>query len=124
MNEQEFALRIKQELDIGSHGLPASVEVRLQAARRHALDRMPAKIGVLSPAGVGRLVDARAREWLAPIVTSVALLLMVVVGSQLTASQRAVENEEIDSALLSDDLPIDAYLDRGFVTWLKRDSQS
>jgi hypothetical protein len=28
--------------------------------------------------------------------------------------------EEIDSLLLTDDLPIDAYLDRGFQNWLKK----
>lgn len=123
MNEQEFALRIKQELDLGSHRLPASVESRLQAARRHALDRRPARVGVLSLSGVGRLFEDHARTWLSPVLSAVALSLMVVAGSHLTATQRAVENEEIDSALLSDDLPIDAYLDRGFVTWLKRDSQ-
>lgn len=123
MNEQEFGLRIKQELDLGSHQLPTSVEARLQASRRHALDRRPARIGGFSLAGVGRLVGDRARQWIAPALSALALSLMVVAGSHLAATQRAVENEEIDSALLSDDLPIDAYLDRGFVSWLKRDSQ-
>lgn len=123
MNEQEFALRIKQELDLGSHDLPASVQLRLQAARRMALNRKPAKVGVLSLAGVGLLFEDHAREWLGPVAAAVALSLMVLAGSQLTASQQAVEMEETDSALLSDDLPIDAYLDRGFVSWLKRDSE-
>ena len=35
-------------------------------------------------------------------------------------NQRAAEIEEIDSLLLTDDLPIDAYLDRGFQNWLKK----
>jgi Protein of unknown function (DUF3619). len=35
-------------------------------------------------------------------------------------SQRIAELEEIDSQLLTDDLPIDAYLDRGFQNWLKK----
>lgn len=122
MNEQEFALRIKQELDRGSHELPRSVQLRLQTARRLALDHQPAQIGVLSVAGIARLFEGRTREWLVPVATAVALSLMVVAGSQLSAAQQAMELEEIDSALLSDDLPIDAYLDRGFVTWLKRDS--
>jgi len=37
-------------------------------------------------------------------------------------NQRAAELEEIDSQLLTDDLPIDAYLDRGFPNWLKKRS--
>ena len=122
MNEQEFVLRIKQELDLGSHRLPPLVQLRLQAARHGALDRKPARVEVLTFAGVGRLFEDHARKWLAPLATAAALSLMMFAGSQLTADQQALEIEEIDSALLSDDLPIDAYLDRGFVTWLKRDS--
>ncbi len=34
--------------------------------------------------------------------------------------QRIAELEEIDSQLLADDLPPDAYLDRGFQNWLKK----
>ena len=35
-------------------------------------------------------------------------------------NQRVAEIVDIDSALLTDDLPIDAYLDRGFQNWLKK----
>ena len=35
-------------------------------------------------------------------------------------NQRAAEIEEVDALLLTDDLPIDAYLDRGFQNWLKK----
>jgi hypothetical protein len=35
-----------------------------------------------------------------------------------TNIEKAAENEEIDSALLADDLPINAYLDKGFQAWL------
>jgi hypothetical protein len=35
---------------------------------------------------------------------------------------RVAETEEIDSRLLTDELPIDAYLDKGFETWLKKRS--
>ena len=39
---------------------------------------------------------------------------------QWQQNQRAAEVEEIDSMLLTDDLPIDAYLDRDFQNWLKK----
>jgi hypothetical protein len=35
-------------------------------------------------------------------------------------NRRAAEVEEIDAQLLTDDLPIDAYLDRGFQNWLRK----
>ena len=35
-------------------------------------------------------------------------------------NQRLAEVEEIDAQLLTDELPIDAYLDRNFQSWLKK----
>jgi hypothetical protein len=40
------------------------------------------------------------------------------------AFEQVQENEEIDSALLADELPPSAYLDRGFHAWLERTSDS
>ena len=50
------------------------------------------------------------------------LALLVGGGAIYTwqQNQRAAEIEEIDAQLLTDDLPIDAYLDRGFQNWLKK----
>lgn len=122
MNEQQFALRIKNELDVGSRELPAAVQARLHAARRLALEAQPARVGLLSAAGMGRLFEDHLRKWVAPVAASVGLTLLVAVGAHLTAVEQIDENERIDSELLSDDLPIDAYLDSGFVAWL-RDSR-
>ena len=41
---------------------------------------------------------------------------------QWQAYQQLNDIEETDAAILSSDLPIDAYLDRGFQNWLKRAS--
>jgi hypothetical protein len=49
--------------------------------------------------------------------------MLVAGGAAIYAwqqNQRAAELEEIDSQLLTDDLPIDAYLDRNFQNWLKK----
>ena len=57
------------------------------------------------------------------VALSLALLLAGAAGVyNWQQSQRIAEIEEIDSQLLTDDLPIDAYLDRGFQNWLKRRS--
>ena len=49
-------------------------------------------------------------------------MLAISLGSIYTwqQNQRAKEVEEIDALLLTDDLPIDAYLDRGFQNWVKK----
>ncbi|MEW6690935.1 MAG: DUF3619 family protein, partial [Pseudomonadota bacterium] len=36
--------------------------------------------------------------------------------------QRAADIVELDARLLTDELPLDAYLDRGFEAWLRRTS--
>lgn len=122
MNEQQIALRIKNELDLASRELPTSVQARLHAARQLALQKQATQVGLLSAAGIGRVLDDHLSSWAAPLASAVALALLVAVGSHMTAVQQIDEIEELDSALLSDDLPIDAYLDSGFVAWL-RDSR-
>ncbi len=48
------------------------------------------------------------------------LVVAAVVGyQQWQAYQQLRDIEETDAAILSSDLPIDAYLDRGFQNWLK-----
>ena len=37
--------------------------------------------------------------------------------------ETADENAEVDSALLADELPIDAYTDQGFTAWQERSGQ-
>ena len=60
----------------------------------------------------------RARTTLALVM----LTLSVTGAYYWSHFQEAEENEEIDSALLSDDLPINAYLDHGFHAWLAQPS--
>jgi hypothetical protein len=55
------------------------------------------------------------------ILLPVAILASGVATVQYwQQNQRIAEIEEIDAQLLTDDLPIDAYLDRGFQNWLKQ----
>jgi hypothetical protein len=50
-------------------------------------------------------------------------ILLIVTGGfvyqQWQAYQYLSDIEETDAAILSSELPIDAYLDRGFQNWLK-----
>jgi hypothetical protein len=116
MNE----MQLRQILNQGIKVRP-EVEARLQKAREQALERQrpePAPVlawadNVLGEVGWGGL----ALRVLLP------LALLVASGAALYTweqNQRAAELEEIDSQLLTDDLPIDAYLDRGFQHWLKK----
>jgi hypothetical protein len=128
MNEPQFASRIRNILNQGTHVEPRVAE-RLAKARSLALSRQRAeRVGVLRWAD--NVVGADASEtpawqaW-ARVVASAAVLIVAVAGIyNWQEKQRLAEIVEIDSQLLSDDLPIDAYLDRGFQNFLKTRSTS
>ena len=123
MNELQFASRIRQILNQGTHVEPRVAE-RLAKARQLALSRQRAeRAGVLRWADnvLGAEVgEAPAWEAWARVVASAAVLIVAIAGIyNWQEKQRFAEIVEIDSELLSDDLPIDAYLDRGFQNFLK-----
>jgi len=121
MNEHQFGDRIAHLLNQGLR-LDAHKLARLRSAREQALERLqPEPEGALAWAGqlVGSwggwgMVSLRLA---APVVALGVAVSAVYTWQQ---KQRAAEVEEIDALLLTDDLPLDAYLDRGFQNWLKK----
>jgi len=126
-DEQDFAKKITTYLDHGTANLKAGVAYRLQAARHEALARLadPRRAAELSLAGArvggsgtlgGRSFWASGRLWI-----GIALIAAAGFGfQQWQAYQQLNDLEETDAAILSSDLPIDVYFDRGFQNWLKR----
>jgi hypothetical protein len=120
MNEMHLGNRVRQALNQGLR-LDASQAERLHAARERALARQRPELApalawadnVLGGFGGWSGVSLRLVAPLAALAVSVAALY--------TWQQSRVISDfaEIDSMLLTDDLPIDAYLDRGFQNWLK-----
>lgn len=129
--EQEFGKKIAGYLDKGAGELKAGTVYRLQLARQQALARIAEtqRVSDLSLAGAaagagsasvrgGRGFWASSRLWL-----GIAVILAAGFGyQQWQAYQQLNELEETDLGILSSDLPIDAYLDRGFQNWLKHAS--
>jgi hypothetical protein len=121
MNEMQFGRRIRQILNQGTR-VDAKVSERLRRAREAALARQrtePAPALAWADNAVGRLGGwgGLALRVLLPLAMLVASGVAIYVWER---NQRAAEVEEIDAQLLTDDLPIDAYLDRGFQNWLKQ----
>jgi len=55
------------------------------------------------------------------VLLPLALLVAGVIGIySWQQNQVQVDIEEIDAGLLTDELPLEAYLDRGFQDWLKK----
>mgnify|MGYP001764663307 FL=1 len=58
------------------------------------------------------------------ILAILALLLGMWISFYMDSSNYVREMEQVDSALLSDDLPPEAFLDNDFFQWLKDDSSA
>ena len=121
MNEREFGHQIKRQLDQTLDLKPAELK-RLKLAREQALARQrlsePQFALAWVDAVVGRLSGSPGA---AGAALAGAALILGLIGIQYWQRTPSVEEiEEIDAALLTSDLPINAYLDKSFDTWLKR----
>jgi len=123
MNEREFARKIVETLDRSAAELRPGTVYRLRQARAAALDAVGDTVaaGELATAqgsagggfGGGR---ATAMRWL---VVGLAVAALGLGYQQWHTVQQVHEFEDLDMHLLASDLPIDAYLDRGFQNWLR-----
>jgi hypothetical protein len=125
MNEHQFGNKVRQLLNQGLR-VDSGIAARLKAAREQALERQRAEPAAgLAWAGnvvgiLGGWGGVSLRVFL-PALMLVAALAGIYTWQQ---NQRLAEVEEIDALLLTDDLPVEAYLDRGFQNWLKKRAAS
>jgi len=121
MNETQFGNKIRQLLNQGL-SVDQSAADRLRAARGHALSRQrsePAPALAWADNVLGSLGGWSGLS-LRLLVPFVALVISVFAIYTWQQNQRLAEIEEIDALLLTDDLPIDAFLDRNFQSWMKK----
>jgi hypothetical protein len=129
MNEIKFANKIRQALNEGARlegARGAMLAERLRAARERALEaRKPEREPALAwarhaAAGVVGGFGGVGGFSLRAVLPTLLLVAGLVAIYSWQRDQRAADAEELDAQLLTADLPIDAYLDRGFETWLKK----
>ncbi|HEX6002425.1 MAG TPA: DUF3619 family protein [Burkholderiales bacterium] len=133
MNEPNdtLARRIAQHLDFGADHVSTLTRERLLEARKAALaqyqERREPVRGLAWAGATGR----RDQHFFTPryVIAAAAVVAMLIgVGywhNAFSPGGSTIANElaEIDASLLSDELPINAYLDKGFESWLKRSSR-
>ena len=120
--ESELAREVTRYLDRGVADLSAGTLYRLQQARAAALAAIPEAVPERELAAAG--VPGYGRTERRPsAVRWLGLALLVAAAGfgyhQWHTVQQVHEFEDIDMHLLASDLPIDAYLDRGFQNWLR-----
>jgi hypothetical protein len=132
--EIEFAHALRRALDESLTEVPAPALERLAAARAAALARkkpeaVEAPVFVPAFAGAGLSMGdtssaAPQRSGRRPLrglalVVPLVLLVAALAGVASWEDQRRIdENADIDAAMLSDDVPLSAYLDHGFHAYL------
>jgi hypothetical protein len=120
--EAAIGRRARAALEASSADLSPDIAFRLAQSRQRAMTlHTPRRslISRLQPAGLFSTgQDGWVREVLAPAVGIVMLALIATAAGSYAEAEQRDRMVDIDSALLTDDLPIDAYLDRGFGAWV------
>ena len=128
MNTKElnFAYKIRHALNESADQLPASTAEKLASARKIALSRKKKEAGLhvlvsrhLFVGEAGRFFN-EPLAWLGRmgIMVPVVALFMLMTSIYYVEEQHISNTAEMDAAVLSDELPLSAYLDNGFNAFL------
>lgn len=127
MSQDQLGRRIAARLRDGADDLPNEIAERLKAARMQAIAKrkivkQEMATGVSSQGGAFALhMDGDERSlWnrIASLLPLLALVVGMMAISILQDQWRAQELADVDTELLTDDLPPSAYTDPGFAHFL------
>lgn len=125
--ELKFAYKVRHVLNESIENLPPSTTEQLASARKIALSRKK-KDSLRLTFALQRLLAGEIGgfsneplTWLARMGLAVPLMVLIVglIGIyQFEQERRIRDTAEMDIAVLSDELPLSAYLDHGFNAYL------
>lgn len=123
MKEQELGRKVAKLLDRSTdENIKQSTLYRLQSARRAALENCQPTTKLINT-GAGTSAHG-GHGWHFSAGKLLLLAVMLFVFASIFDWQISRENDKnaaIDTMILADDLPIDAYLDNEFNEWLGYD---
>jgi len=121
MNEKDFSQKIASYLELGNTQMKGETAARLAQARERALTAYRAPVSILGLVTVsGKLLDPayvvrKPLFWLPILAAALAIWLV-----QPNAADNLYDDSGvIDAKLLTGELPIDAFLDKDFATWVQ-----
>lgn len=126
--QDRYGRQLAAYLDASAQQLPHDISERLRVARQQALGKyrevqVRETAGISLGGGVAALGGGEDERGLWPRLVSLIPLLALIAGlvtiQMLGTEQIAEELAELDAAILTDDLPPDAYSDPGFAQFLK-----
>lgn len=124
-------LKLAAQLSLGTHDLSYDITERLRAARERAVAQRKLEVVRHAPAWVVQ-GQAAALGWggeermgLFGRISAALALGVLVLGllgiNDLQSDERARELAAVDMALLTDELPPQAFADPGFIQFLQKD---
>jgi len=125
--ELNFAYKVRHALNESLDHFPANTAEKLVSARKLALSRkksdapLRAVISHSLVATKGGFLFGAPMMWagrLGLVVPLIALVAGLIGIYQFEQQRRITETAEIDADVLSDELPLSAYLDSGFNAYL------
>lgn len=125
-NDDYFAKSITRHLNLSLESFPHQWSESLRVAREHAVDAHAETVGITaSHQGAAAMAFKFWRPHHALTTVLALLIAMTILAAGWTVWESHIyiqEVEQFDSALLTDDLPLDAYFDDGFEEWLNTPS--
>jgi hypothetical protein len=123
-DDLNFAYKVRHALNEKLDQLPASTTDRLASSRKKALSRKKSGDALLAAqrafAGAAGVLLSNRPLWsrLGTVVPLMALVAGLAGIYQFEEEQRIAETAELDAAVLADELPLTAYVDKGFNAYL------
>jgi hypothetical protein len=121
--DHQVASLFRQGLNESLDKLPNDVLFGLKQSRMMAVSSYRNRVERRTTHGISHVLAVSAFP-LRIVAITVALSLGIVGTYYWNQFEQAAENEEIDSALLSDELPPEIYTDSGFHSWLEQSRSS
>jgi hypothetical protein len=127
-DDLNFAYKVRHALNEHLDHLPPSTADRLASARKLAVSRKKAHVParVVQHQFAGKIATLFASPMMGRMGVIVPLLALVVGMAgiyEYEEQERIAELAELDAAVLSDELPLTAYLDQGFNAYLAQRGQ-
>ena len=126
MNEEDFSKKLIHLMDADSNNIRPEVALRLKECREHAVaharSRRTASFGLSGNALHRTSWFSHHRITVAGVFLIIILLAATGIW-QIFPKQQEDDVSRIDAALLTDDLPVHAYLDNSLAQWIKNPSE-
>jgi len=120
MNEKDIAQKVTRTLDWGLSRIEDDKIVKLRAARQKAMAQYKEPVNVLGLVTIsGHTLDTSG--WLRKPLFWLPILAVVAATVAYNAMDDDVidETSALDAQLLTGELPINAFLDKDFQSWVK-----